>query len=234
MDVEIQLRGPGPLVRLGSMPRSNDPEILDGPGLPDAIVQRAYRDLDRTHRWLGNTSKILRLLLEDPIPVRSVLDIGCGQGALLRHLRKHMDIDAVGFDMRPPPGDAQVPILTGNAITDELPKADVAVCVCLAHHLSPEECIAMIRNVSRSCRRFIILDLVRHRLPLVLFRTFLAPWLSPVNVQDGCTSVRRAFTPPELRRIADTAVRGTSGTVRHTMAPFYIRQIVDISWAGGI
>jgi hypothetical protein len=33
-----------------------------------------------------------------------------------------------------------------------------------------------------------------------------------------------------MRRVVGTALQGTGGRVRHTVAPLYIRQVVDISW----
>jgi SAM-dependent methyltransferase len=212
------------------MERCTTGELLEDTDLPDHVVARAYRDLDRTHRWLGNTAEILRLLCQGPVPARSVLDIGCGQGALLDHVRRRLGVDVVGFDLRPAPSSAPVPILIGDAIFDPLPQADVALAVYFAHHLSEADFIRLVHNVSRSCRRFIVLDLVRHRLPLFLFRTFLAPFLCRLNVADGLTSVRRSYTPAEMRRVVGTALQGTGGRVRHTVAPLYIRQVVDISW----
>src|SRR5262249_22069403 len=205
-------------------------ELLEDWDLPDHVVARAYRDLDRVHRWLGNTAEILRLLRQSPQPVRRVLDIGCGHGALLDHLRRRLGVEVIGFDLRPAPAGLTVPVLRGNAIVDPLPQADVALAVCLAHHLSEADFIRLVRNVSRSCRRFIVPDLVRHRLPLVLFRTFLAPFLSPLSVADGMTPIRRSYTPAEMRDVIARASEGIGGRVRHTVAPFYIRQVVDISW----
>ena len=106
----------------------------------------------------------------------------------------------------------------------------MALAVCVAHHLAEDDFIRLIQNVFRSCRRFIVLDLVRHRLPLVLFRTLLAPFLYRMNVIDGLTSVRSAFTPDEMRRIVGTALQGTGGVVKHSVHPLYIRQVADISW----
>jgi SAM-dependent methyltransferase len=210
--------------------RSLDTELLDDPSLPDAAVARAYRELQGTHRWLGNTAALLRLLRQDPIPIRSVLDIGCGHGALLQEIRRRLGAEVVGIDLRPAPAGAPVPILTGNAVTEPLPRADVAVAVCMAHHLSEGDLIRLIQNVSRSCRRFIVLDLVRHGLPLALFRTFVCPFLGALNAKDGATSIRRSYTPREMRCAVDAALNGSSGKVRHTVAPFYIRQVADISW----
>ena len=218
------------LAELGCLSRSVDTELLEDPSLPDATVARAYRELQGTHRWLGNTAALLRLLRQDPIPIRSVLDIGCGHGGLLQEIRRRLGAEVIGFDLRPAPADAPVRILTGNAVTEPLPRADVAVAVCVVHHLSESEFIRLIRNVSRSCRRFIVLDLVRHRLPLALFRTFVCPFLGAVNAKDGVTSIRRSYTPREMRCAVDSALDGSDGKVRHTVAPFYIRQVVDISW----
>jgi 2-polyprenyl-3-methyl-5-hydroxy-6-metoxy-1,4-benzoquinol methylase len=210
------------------MQRCDTTELLEDPSLPDDVVARAYRDLARTHRWLGIDAAILKCLRKDPRGVSSVLDIGCGQGALLHKIHRELGVRVAGFDLRPAPEGAPVPILAGNAVVDELPLCDVAVCVLMAHHLSESDLIRLIHNVSRSCRRFIVLDLVRHRLPLTLFSIFARPFLSHINVADGLTSIRRSYTPAELRRIVDKALEGSGARVVHTVAPLYIYQIVDM------
>jgi SAM-dependent methyltransferase len=210
------------------MDRYEAVELLDDPSLPQAVVADAYRDLARTHRWLGNTGAILRRLKSGS--AQSVLDLGCGQGALLEEIHEKLGLRVIGFDLRAAPESTPVPILKGNAVTDPLPSADVALAVCMVHHLSEAEIVALIRNVSRASRRLIILDLVRHWLPLWLFRIFVSPFLTRINAADGVTSVRRAYTPAELSGIVASAVEGTGARVRHTVAPFYIRQIVEISW----
>jgi hypothetical protein len=113
---------------------------------------------------------------------------------------------------------------------DPLPRADVAISVCLLHHLSEGEIVDLIRNVAKSCRRLILLDLVRHWIPLTLFRVFVAPFLHPINAADGLTSVKRSYTPRELRAIVDKAVKGSNARVDHTIAPFYVRQVIDIEY----
>jgi SAM-dependent methyltransferase len=209
------------------MDRVTSVELLEDPSLPADVVAKAYRDLARTQRLLRNTAAVFRQLGKNP---GRVLDIGCGQGALLEEIRKKLGVEVVGFDLRPVPAGSSVPILTGDAAADPLPEADVAISVCLAHHLSEEDLVRMIRNVSRSCRRLILLDLVRHWMPLMLFRVFLSPFLHPINASDGMTSIKRSYTPAELRRMVDEAVGGTNASVAHTVAPFYIRQVIEISW----
>ena len=210
------------------MQRADVTELLEDPSLPEEVVADVYRDLARTQRLLGNTRAIFRRLRKNRI--RSVLDIGCGQGALLAEIHRKLGVDVVGFDLRPAPSSLNVPILTGNAAVDPLPVADVALAVCLIHHLSEADVISLIRNVSKTCRRLIVLDLVRHWIPLTLFRVFMSPFLHRINSADGITSVKRAYTPRELRSIVEEAVKGTDTRIVHTVAPFYIRQIIDLEF----
>jgi 2-polyprenyl-3-methyl-5-hydroxy-6-metoxy-1,4-benzoquinol methylase len=159
-----------------------------------------------------------------------VLDIGCGRGALLEEIQAELGLEVMGFDLRPAPAPAAVRILTGNAVVDPLPRADVALAVCVVHHLGEDEIVALVRNVSRSCKRLIVLDLVRHRLPLTLFGILAPLLLHRVNVADGLTSIRRAYTPEELARIVGEALRGSDAQLVQSVAPGYTRQVLDIRW----
>jgi len=211
--------------------RSFQAEILDGDGVPPEMAATAHRALSRSHTLLGNHAAILRALRRDGRPVRRVLDLGCGHGDLMRRIHERIGADVVGIDLRPPvdarPG---FPIHRLDAVRDALPQADVAVSVCMAHHLADEELLGMIRNVGLSCPRLVILDVVRHRVPMFLFSA-LAPLLLPrVNVLDGRQSIRRACTTTEFRALVDRALSGTGATVRHTTAPLWIRQIADIRY----
>ena len=135
------------------------------------------------------------------------------------------------MDLRPPEGGVgEFPILKLDAVREVLPRADVAVSVCLVHHLRDEEFVEMIRNVGRTCRRFVILDLVRHRVPLALFSAFGPLCLPRVNVLDGRQSIRRAYTPEEFRALIARAVAGTGGNFRHMVSPLWIRQMADIRY----
>ena len=199
--------------------------------MPLELVARAYRDIARIHRCLGDTRLIVRAIRHDPLPVRRVLDVGCATGLVLHEVQRKLGVEVIGAELRPHPSiAAPVHILQADASRDPLPFADVAFCMHLGHHLHEAELIRLIRNVGRYCRRFILLDLIRHPLPLALFRIFVAPVICPIDAEDGQRSIRRAYTPDELRELTSLALAGTTGSFRLSVSPFRLRQVMDISY----
>jgi 2-polyprenyl-3-methyl-5-hydroxy-6-metoxy-1,4-benzoquinol methylase len=200
---------------------------MDSPGIKGPVLDKFHRDLNFVNKCLGTFPTIERFIRQDDKPVRRVLDIGCGGGALLEYLQTRLGVEVVGVDLKPPDA-TKVKIVQADAVDEPLPSADVAVCSLLAHHLTPEQNVALIRNASRSCRRFIIQDLIRHPLPLVLFTVFLCPLIGREAAVDGRQSIRRAFTPEEFSKMVRTALVGTSGSFTTDVSPFLSRQILDI------
>jgi len=209
--------------------QSHDLELMDSPDVKGPVLDRFHHDLNFIHKCLGTFPTIERFIRNDDKPVRKILDIGCGGGALLEYLRKHLGVEVIGVDPKPP-DSAAVPILAADATVDRLPDADIAVCSLLAHHLTPDQNIEMIHNVGRSCRRFIIQDLIRHRLPFVLFTLFICPMIGKEAAVDGRQSIRRAFTPEEFKQLVRTALAGSTATFTSDVSPFLSRQIIDIRY----
>jgi SAM-dependent methyltransferase len=213
------------------MQRKNEPEILDRGGTPEELVHQAYCQLAGIHRWLGDTRCVIRALRSDPLPVRRVLDVGCATGSVLEEVKRQLRVEAIGVDVNPrTSARTSFPILRADAARDPLPPVDVAYSMHVGHHLPENDVIELIRNVGRFCRRFVFLDLVRHPLPLALFGCFVVPFVSSLTAEDGKKSIRRSYTPTELNRLATTALAGSRATFRHTIAPLYIRQVVDICY----
>ncbi|HXS93674.1 MAG TPA: methyltransferase domain-containing protein [Candidatus Limnocylindrales bacterium] len=214
------------------MVRVDIPELLEDATVPSSLVERAYQDMAAVHYWLGDVRYIVRTIRRDPAPVRRILDVGCGPGLVAHRVAAALGVEAVGADIRRPfPIATRIPVVQADACQDLLPRADVAFCMSLCHHLPPEELAALIRNVGRSCRRLVMLDLVRRYLPLALFKLFVAPFLCRIDAEDGARSLRRAYTPAELASITSTALAGTGATFTTNASPFGIRQVVDIRYA---
>ena len=212
------------------MTRSLEPELMDAPDITGPILDKFHRDLNFVNRCLGTFPTIERLIRRDERSVGRVIDIGCGGGALLEYLKRRLGVEVIGIDPKPP-DHATVPIISADAVTARLPEADVAICTLTAHHLTPEQNIALIRNVGRSCRRFVLHDLIRHPLPFVLFTVFLCPLIGREAAVDGRQSIRRAFTRDEFRDLVRTALAGTNGTFTTDVSPFRSRQIIDIRYS---
>jgi SAM-dependent methyltransferase len=198
---------------------------MDGPDIPADIRRKFHDDLRLIHRLMGNPDQIIRRLRG----ARSVIDIGCGDGELLAIIRYRTGAEVTGIDLTEQP-EAKIPVVRGDATSVTLPTADAAVSMLVIHHLTPQQAVDLIRNVGRACRRFIILDLVRHPLPFWLYTIFMCPLLSRVGAADGRQSVRRAYTGPEMRGLVEEAIAGTGATFSHWVSRFYARQIVEITY----
>ncbi len=214
-----------------TMQRSLRPEIMDAEDLPEATRATCHRDLRRINALLGHWEKITRLVCRGG-PARRVLDIGCGDGALLDHLRRKLGVDVVGVELVAPKSlTYDVPIVIADATRDALPAADVAISVLTLHHMTEEGIVQMLRNTGQTCPQLIVLDLVRHRLPLVLFSLFIAPLLHREAAADGRQSIRRAFTPAEMAALVAKALQGSGATWRHTVSPYRANQVIEIDYA---
>lgn len=202
---------------------------MDSDAIQGPILDKFHRDLARIHSLLGSFPTIERFLRRNETPVKSVLDIGCGGGDLLSYLRRRMNVEVLGIDLKPG-YTKDVPVMRADATCELLPQADVAISSLVAHHLTPEQNIALIRNVGRSCKRFLILDLIRHPMPLTLFSIFLCPLIGREAGADGRQSVRRAFTPEEFAEMVKEALQGTAGSFAIDVPPLLSRQVIDIRY----
>ncbi len=202
---------------------------MDSDDVSEADRAAFHRDLAFIHRLLGDFKAVLNRLNHGSQPARSVIDIGCGDGAALAQIRQALEAEVTGIDLRPPENNVHgVTILQRDATRDELPRADVAISLLTLHHLTDEQVVSMIRNTGRFCRRLICLDLVRHPMPFALFSAFVAPLIHKGAADDGRQSIRRAFKPQELRALVQGALAGSQATFEHEVSRYYAKQIIDI------
>lgn len=202
---------------------------MDQPGHSTEVREIFHRDLDLIHRLLGFNAAVLRRLGPE---VRSVVELGCGDGKLLHEIRqKWPGVEVTGVDLEPCVRNPwKVPMVCGDATRMALPQADVAVSVLMLHHLSDPQVVRLIRNVGRSSKRLLVIDLVRRRLPMVLFSAFIGPLVHRIAAVDGRQSIRRAFRPEELQILAEVAVLGTGARVEQWVSGVGASQILDIRW----
>jgi 2-polyprenyl-3-methyl-5-hydroxy-6-metoxy-1,4-benzoquinol methylase len=204
-------------------------ELLDLPDADPAIVAESLRNIARANRWFGGSWAVRyglgrTLKSVPPGSSLSLLDLGTGLGDLPRAAvrwgaRRQIRIVPVGLELNR--SAAQMAHSSGLATTVACagapPVADKSVDIVLlsqvAHHLTQESVLDLIRTCDRLARKAVILaDLRRHRFgPPVFWCGARMLGFDPVTVSDGMTSLRRGFTRRELERLLARA--GVAGQV---------------------
>ena len=187
--------------------RSREPELLDE-GVPEAEAARSLADLRFVNRWLGGRRSLLRAVRPYLAPGGRLLDVGCGSADLpslvMRSVRPR--IMAVGVDLklahlRQAPPEV-IRVVADVRMLPFPPRSfDVVTASLFLHHFDGEEVALVLRLLFTLARRALVVnDLHRARVPLLFGRTVF-PFLfrSPVSINDGLISIRRAFRPGELR-----------------------------------
>jgi 2-polyprenyl-3-methyl-5-hydroxy-6-metoxy-1,4-benzoquinol methylase len=234
---------------IGPFPRMAGEELMDEPGRPPSELAHALSDLRGVNRWLGGTRVVLRhlarLIYRDPRESYRVLDIGTGSGdiplSILRWAKaRGIGIEIVATDNHPTTLElARRHTAEAREITIEQADAlalpygdrtfDIALCSTALHHFDAEEdVVRVLREMDRVTRiGFIVNDLARSRAALVGARLLAATvWRHHVLTRhDGPLSVRRAFTPAELRRFASMA--GLANARVHAHVPFRVALVVE-------
>ena len=214
------------------------PELLDSDAGDLSEVGRALEDLRRINRWFGGISTSTAML--DRVMERSrgrelsLLDVACGSAdvprAAVSHARRRgVQVNITLLDRAPShvAGNGSRAVV-GDAL--HLPFGDGAFdlvsCALFAHHLEPDELVAFAREAARVARLALLInDLVRSRLHLAMVYAGLPLWHSPITRHDSLASVRRSYTPEEMRVLLERAAVGRVEITRH----FLFRMGV-ISW----
>jgi ubiquinone/menaquinone biosynthesis C-methylase UbiE len=199
-------------------------ELLDGE-LEPRLLAGNLRDLARLNRYLGGTDLSWRALLRtqpERAPIR-LLDVGTGAadlpaGLLRRAAADRLQLAIEATDIRPEimaiarqrttgvpnltlrltqPGDLAYPDHAFDIVHSSL----------LMHHLEPPQAQAMLGRMARVARRAVIVNDLRRG-----GRWWLAAWLlahlatgNRYTRHDAPLSVRRAYQPAEVARMAEAA-----------------------------
>ena len=202
--------------------RSHADELMDADDLDPAIYADVVADLATVNVVTMAARPTLAFL--DRVaaggPLR-VLDVGYGDGDMLRRIARWaaargIGADLVGIDLNPrselaarahtPPGIA-IDFRTGDyaALADE--PWDVIVSSLVAHHMTDAQLIHFLRFMERHARRgWFVNDLHRHRFAHAGFPLLatIARW-HPIVRHDGTLSIARSYRPGEWPPILKAA-----------------------------
>jgi hypothetical protein len=204
-------------------------ELLDDPSADPAVVAESLRNIARANRWFGGAAAIrfgLHSTLAGMTPgtTLTLLDLGTGMGDLPQvavrwAARRGLRLVPIGLELNRAAAslarEQGLPVAVACAGVPPLgdKSVDVVLVSQLAHHLSADSVVHLLRTCDRLARRAVILgDLRRHRLAASSF------WVGGrllgfdrVTLHDGVTSIRRGFSRTEL--LALMARAGVAGAV---------------------
>jgi len=204
---------------------------MDDPDLDPALHTQALRALDRINRISGTHRRVADIVLrmaaerrvEDPgsPPIR-VLDVGCGDGAVLLRVGRIARAQGIavhlhGCDLSPvaldrargsaAQADIELTLTELDATRDPLPPGfDLVTSTLFLHHLNDADTVRVLSGMRDAGRVGLIQDLRRTRIGYVL------AWAgvrllsrSAVARTDGPLSVQGAYTMREMMALCARA-----------------------------
>jgi ubiquinone/menaquinone biosynthesis C-methylase UbiE len=213
------------------------PELLDtDAGTPDEI-KASLADLRMINRYFGGT-RVMRRLVEHVAKATgahdlSLLDVAAGSGDIVASVKRDLrprgiQLHTVLLDQSAVHMPREACGVVGNALA--LPfrddSFDLVSCSLFAHHLEPGEFLIFVNEALRVCRRAVLInDLRRNAMHLAMFYAGMPLYRSFITRHDGVASVRRAYTPAEMR-----AMLAQSNAARIEMWPFYLFRMGVVAW----
>lgn len=207
--------------------RSLQPELMDDRTLAAGEHAVALRGLQRIHAFTGTENRFWKSLLQiaaaSGCRSLSVVDVGCGDGHLLRQLwkrgqRRGLELTLTGVDISHQAlamashksAEQNIPIdwARSDILQGPLPvQADVVMCSLFLHHFETDHIPQILERLVAAAERGIVIeDLIRSRFgyALCLFGVHLLSRSRIVHT-DGPLSVRAAFRMDEMKELLGKA-----------------------------
>jgi Methyltransferase domain len=214
------------------------PELLDTDAGTPREVETSLLDLRSFNRWLGGirvmSSLLLRVARQRGLKELSWVDVGGSEGYVATLTQK--SLVRSGTILKPVIMDRAAthlgrlyPGVCGDAMA--LPFGDntfdTVGCSLFLHHLEPEQIVHFSREGLRVARHaFLIHDLRRHPLHLVLSYLGVPLYRSRLTRHDAPASVRRAYTVEEIRDI----LAPVTATANIEIGKFFLFRMGVIVW----
>lgn len=213
------------MLNIDTSNRSNEPEIMDDFDLKGEELKKTLRDLERINALLGG-NRITKNGIKRLLPIRSkkeylrIVDIGCGNGAILRRIadwgrKEKLKFRLIGLDAN----SHAIKIAEGlsmdypeihyqnlNIFSDEFRqmKFDIILCTLTLHHFKDKEIKKLMHQLCKQAQLGIVInDLHRSRWAYFLFKLFCKAFVNnEIARKDGLISILRGFKKNEIEEYA--------------------------------
>ena len=222
------------------MKRVAIPELLDDDAGSPAEVSTSLSDLARINRWFGGVRVLTRLV--EGVAARTgrreftLLDVAGAQGevpaeAAARLRERRIQLTTTVVDRAPSHLAAGKRSVVGSAL--QLPFRDASFDLVssslFVHHLEPAEVQQFVNEGLRVARLAVLInDIRRHPVHLGLVYAGLPLYRSRLTRHDAPASIRRAYTPEEMRGLL-----GQTSAAGVDLRTYYLYRMGIIAWREG-
>ena len=213
------------MISFSNKHRSRQVEIMDNFDFQGSEMQFLLDDLKTVNKYLGGnkiTIDGIQKLLAPNVETRKIiiLDVGCGDGELLRRCadfgkRRKLNFELIGIDFNENILEfaknqskeylnikfLKVDVFSADNV---IPNCDIALCTLFLHHFSNEKILDILNLLlSKTKIGLVINDLERSKAAFNLFKIASQLFLKTKTARhDGLISVARGFKKQELENIA--------------------------------
>lgn len=217
-------------------------ERMDTEPLPLEVLESAYTDINTCNRLLGGDAITLRAVWQcirkHPQPSYTILDVGCGDGSMMRSLSRFLRArqvahTIVGVDLKQSLLDLaaqksqdfpELRFQQGDILdADAALSCDILMTTLTLHHVAEAALPRFLHTFVRLARIGVVInDLQRSKVAYRLFQLFSLFFLkNRIAIHDGLVSITRGFTKKELVQLSKTIPDATH-TIRWKWAFRYV------------
>lgn len=223
------------MIEFSSKYRSRQSEIMDDFNFHGNELELLLTDLKFVNKWLGGnkiTAEGIAKLLKHSSEKETItiLDIGCGDGELLRSVtefgaKNGLKIIGIGVDFNENIIEIakarskvfpNLSYIKQDVFSDSFTNLtyDIALCTLFLHHFSNERIVKLLTKLTKGANLGVVVnDLQRNRFAFWLFKVFGAVFLETKTARhDGLVSIARGFTRKELLSLSE-AIPDVKATV---------------------
>jgi len=205
--------------------RSDDVEIMDDFTIKGDSLKNTLDQLAKINKWLGGNSVTLsglKLILNRFSKEKklTIVDLGCGNGDMLRVISKYLtknnynfkligidaNLHAINYAKELSKAYPEITYLKQDVFSEEFKslKYDLVLATLFLHHFKDEQLRVLLSTELKKAKLGVLVnDLHRHKLAYYLFKGLSLFIKNPMVKEDGLTSILRGFKRKDLEKISE-------------------------------